>query len=245
VDAEAPPIVAAGGGDNLEKIKDYLEIEVLSDWKVAGPKLAGTTLPITPDGAGHGKIDGLAPGQKIAIRMRAKAQIGVLLRVNGVNTINEERYEKSSPYEYSWWVLEPGRDYYVRGFAKRDEKGKATLREFVVKTPEEATPTEMGEDVARWGKIEFEIFADMPALGLEPKVKFLKEKTDFLRREHPPVDTFEKAKELITLARSETVPAERNLILPGLEAKDIALEATEFNGTNVARLEIRYYYPGK
>lgn len=244
VDGEVPSIVAAAG-DNLEKIKDYLEIEILTDWKIAGPKVVGTTLPIESDGAGNGKIDGPAPGKTIAIRMKAKAQIGVLLRVNGLNTLNEERYEKSSPYEYSWWVLEPGRDYYVRGFAKKDAKGKATLRDFVVKTPEEATPTEMGEDVARWGKIEFEIFADMPALGLEPRVKLVKEKTDFLRREHPPVDTFEKAKELISMARSETVSTERNLILPGLEAKDITLESTEFNGTNVARLEIRYYYPGK
>lgn len=245
VDNTVPDLVAKPG-DNIEKIKEYLDIEIVMGDGLEGAKILNPVpMNIVADGAGHAKIDGLIPGKNLVIKMKAKTQLGVLLRVNGVNTINEERYEKNSPYEYSWWILEANKEYLVRGFAKRTEDGKATLKQFKVTPPEAVPPSDLGEDVARWGKIEFEIFADVPALGLEPKVKIAKQSTDFLRKDLPPTNSFQEAKDLIAMARSEVIDPRGRLFITGDTEKTINLESTEFNGTNVGRLEVRYYYPGK
>jgi hypothetical protein len=239
IDDKVPSIIipdpmVAMAVNNLEKIKEYLEFEVLFDGKAAD---------ILPEESGHGKIDGIEVGQKVSIRMKAKAPLGVLLRINGVNTLKEERYEKSSPYEYSWWILEANKDYYVSGFVVPTEKGEARVKEFIVKAPEAVPPTELGEDVSRWGRIDLEVFADGPALGLLPKTKLIKSTTDLLRRDHPPASTFDDAKALVALARSETTDPRGRMFIVGGDEKNVRYETSDFTGTNVARLEIRYFYP--
>jgi hypothetical protein len=51
-----------------------------------------------------------------------KQRLGLVLRVNGINTVDDDRQVKD-PDKYARWVLAPGKRYGIYGFYKRDGDG--------------------------------------------------------------------------------------------------------------------------
>lgn len=76
------------------------------------------------------------PGGQVTVRLRntTDKRLAVVLRFNGVNTINEQKLE---PEVAAKWVLEPQRSYGLKGFYLLQPATVATAR----KSDEETTPT--------------------------------------------------------------------------------------------------------
>jgi hypothetical protein len=130
------------GSNNVEQLKQYLDFQIMVDNYPA---------TITPHGA-DGKIDTPAAGQKVLVKLKAKVKLGLVLRVNGVNTAEAERDDRKVE-NYCWWVLEPDMDYHVRGFYNN---GRVKLFQAVAKN--EVDESELGDRRESWGKFELDVF---------------------------------------------------------------------------------------
>lgn len=77
----------------------------------------GVPQPVGTDPASPGELQVTEPaeGQQIAVHIRSLAQerLGLVLMVNGVSTLYEQ---KDEPSRCAAWVLDPGRDYLIRGY---------------------------------------------------------------------------------------------------------------------------------
>jgi hypothetical protein len=118
---------------------------------------------------GKASVKGPKQGQIVwfALRNNGKVRQGVVLRVNGENTLYREKLPSSLCRK---WILDPGDRVVVRGF-QSDDKSAA---EFMVLSPEESEKEEVnyGEHA---GTFSLEVFAaraeDNPIPAEDPKVK--------------------------------------------------------------------------
>jgi hypothetical protein len=205
----------------VEALKDYLDIRILYN---------GQAVEIDPDGF----LSKPAAGQTVLIKLNAKIKIGLLLRINGINTLNEQADEKSNLAKYSWWVLEPGVEYTIRGFYK---DGK--VRPFVAMSPAEVDiASDLGENVERHGKIEFDVFVDPTVLA---KVAAKERKRDFSFR---PVMTGAATLEQLKAQIRENMPVknipEPRIWIVGGATENQQLTTTTFDGRHVAGVAINY-----
>src|SRR5262249_20650532 len=61
--------------------------------------------------------------QKVEFTLEATERVGVVLLVNGMNTLNKEE-DRRQPDQYSMWILERGRKYTIDGhYTKKKGKG--------------------------------------------------------------------------------------------------------------------------
>lgn len=207
----------------LDDMKEYLDFQILFN---------DQPMDITPGGF----VANPPAGQKMKIKVSAKVKLGLLLRVNGVNTLSEQRDEKSDLNEYSWWILEPGTPYMIRGFYK-DSK----VSEFVAKEESEVDLAQLGENAERHGKIDFDVFVnptevvkDLPA----PKARGL----DFsFRSVDSTPKTFEDLKkEIRTNLPVKKTAVPRSFFVPGSTLENQQLETTAFEGRHVGGITINY-----
>lgn len=108
------------------------------------------------DPANHNrhKLQGnLASGQQIELRVKNQLdeKLGVVLKVNGLSTINKEEYDMN---QCTRWILEPKGEYAVRGFYMDDGSGGTNLEQFRV--------TEDGDFGPRAGFIDLAFFRNGP-----------------------------------------------------------------------------------
>jgi hypothetical protein len=133
------------------------------------------------DGKGHrpgldNKLASPREGQEVAFTLRAKKErLGLVLLVNGVNTLGEEGVDRE-PDQYSTWVLEPGKLYTIRGYYTLENpktiSGKpertSTFRKFKVLSDSESALADLG-DSSKVGKVELllyrEVKGELPAAG--------------------------------------------------------------------------------
>lgn len=213
------PVNPPEGGKNVQAVKEYLDFEILVDGNPAVVK--------------DGVIDTPLPDQKITVKLRAKTKLGLLLKVNGVNTLNMEK-DLRDRMESSWWILEPDQEYTVSGFYKGNQR-----RPFTVVSDIDVDFSDLGDNQERHGTFSFEVFTGKGGgSGLEPSVVIRQRKTSNLTKATSRTTTLASLQNTIKYSMNKA--AKRNFIVPGAGAEDVTLQTTEFTGNFVAGCEIRY-----
>ncbi len=107
-----------------------------------------------------GRLPTPKKGQEVYFTLKAKERLGVILKVNGVNTLSKEGMERE-PDEYSMWVLDPGVQYTIRGYYTPDK----AFEPFQVLDDSESALASLADDSKR-GKIELSVFRAAPVEAL-------------------------------------------------------------------------------
>jgi hypothetical protein len=142
------------GSNNYVQMKEYLEYTIMVD---------GTAAALTPHGA-DAKIDTPNPGQKVTVKLKAKVKLGLVLRVNGVNTAKDER-DSRPVKDMTWWVLEPNQEYTIRGFY---DNGRLKPFQMVAN----AEKADLSDREESHGKFELDVFAVKDVTqGTDPKIQ--------------------------------------------------------------------------
>jgi hypothetical protein len=205
-----------------DAIRDYLDFQILYD---------GQPVDITPDGF----LDKPARGQTVLIKVTARVKLGLLLRVNGVNTLNEQGDEKPDLRAYSWWVLEPGTEYTLKGFYKNGQ-----VKTFVAKGDADVDAgIELGEKADRHGKIEFDIFLDPSSIAKSSAPRLPKTSYTF-RTVTTRAATFDELKAQIRQNLPVQKTALSRVLIVGGAVENQNLETTTFDGRHVGGLTINY-----
>jgi hypothetical protein len=145
-DSPAPKDAPASSPDNL------LSYEIRYD---------NVPQPVTSDPASPGELHVPSPreGQVISFYLKplASERLGLVLMVNGKNTLYEEDLE---PIKCKAWVLDPGHEYGIYGF----QVDNNTRKPFRVLSASETTAATYGPNT---GLIQFHIFKSGTASGIK------------------------------------------------------------------------------
>ena len=206
----------------LDEAQEFVKIEILYN---------NTPMAITPEGF----VDEPAAGQDVAFRLTTKIKLGLLLRVNGVNTLNAQREERAQLNEYDWWVLEPNKVYTIKG-SYQDGK----LEPFKARAAEEVDIlTDLGENAERHGKFDFDLFVDPAHIVADANPKVRKGEFSF-RTASARAATFEDLRKLVQFSMYKNA-MRRNFVVPDPQARqDAPLESAEFDGRHVGGLTLHY-----
>lgn len=213
----------AGKPKGLESIESALELEVYYD---------GQKQTITADGAGNQRLPEPGDGKRIEFKLRNKTRetLAVVLRVNGVNTLNKEGPERQVD-RCTKWVLEPGKPYTIKGFYLSDDR----LEEFKVVSPG-ALPS---LDPRKMGLIEVALFrkddaADPLAQRHITNLRGLSASVD------PPADFKQLQQAVFKASRAPAVF--KGLIVPGDVKTGKKIEEVKFtNLVYAGSMTIRYW----
>jgi hypothetical protein len=98
-------------------------------------------------------------GQTVVFRLRNKSDttVGVVLAVNGKNTLYEEDLNEKTPAQCARWILEPGTTYTIQGFYQR---GDRSYLPFKVLSEEESAVEEEQNPHPRLGVIQVVVFQE-------------------------------------------------------------------------------------
>lgn len=131
-----------------------VEFQMLVDDKQVMPRPSGSR-----DDAKHWEVESPAMGSKVAFRLKNTTDtwLGVALRLNGYNTINERTGDVATSRK---WAIPPGKSYRIEGFyqhpAPRD--GGQMVKPFKILVGQEAqqyTGQQLGD---KKGLIEIDVF---------------------------------------------------------------------------------------
>lgn len=184
------------------------------------------------------------PGQTlhITLKNRHSARVGVVLRVNGVNTLYKEADEREIS-RFSKWILEPGKTYQIRGF-HRDTQ---TLEPFAITSKSADAATAFGP-LAQRGLIQCDVFAERqqaPRLDVESTRALLtmrglamSEVTD------PPAKDLAELKARLRKASGKPL-TDRGFIVGGSDQRSDLKEATITHPFLVESTTIRYARVGQ
>ena len=127
---------------NPDTVENFIDLEIYYD---------GQKQPIATQPNGAKTVAEPKTGTKVyfKVRNKAKEQLALVLRVNGVNTLHKEGPERQID-RCTKWVLEPGKEYTIQGFYLRDNK----IEEFKVVSPAGLTSL----DPLKMGMIEAAVF---------------------------------------------------------------------------------------
>lgn len=210
--------------DNRDAIENLLDVEIYYDDKRS---------EVTEDKTVKGEKRVAEPreGQKVhfVLRNRTNERIGVVLRINGVNTLHKEGTDKQID-QYTKWILDPKKTYTLRGFYLEDGK---TVETFKV-----LSPSTLGDlDPQKLGLIEVDVFRSAPDLdegaarrklslrGLNGKERTAKDLAELKARIH----------------KATSAADHKPLILPGEAEKTHVDEAELKSPVHTGSMTIRYY----
>jgi hypothetical protein len=198
----------------------------------------------TPDA--DGRLPPPEKGQPVYFTVRAREKLGLVLLVNGVNTLEGE--SKREPHEYSMWVLEKDKPYTIRGFYFEDKDGPKTadgkvrvkLKEFKV-IPEEELKTIELVDESRIGQIKLYLFRQAESdVEVVPDIR----RRGFLGIEGQG-QTFQDVRKQLRQTITRGVPR-RNPIVPGETEKQRDLNAVSLpNAVLAGHRTITYFERGQ
>jgi hypothetical protein len=109
-------------------------------------------------------------------------RVGVVLAVNGLNTLYQENLEETPPASCSKWVLKPHVTYRITGYY---EKGDTSVKPFRILSKEESKAKEENDPAKMLGAIQMIVFAEGSGgngndeanrMGLRKPLKKYKEK---------------------------------------------------------------------
>ncbi len=210
------------GKGALARVREYLDFTILVD---------GAPVVLGPDD----RMPTPAVQQRVIFKVRnAKPHtLGLLLRINGMNTLHNEREEKNDLREYSWWILEPGKDYEIRGFYPSRDRLQP-----IVALPADLVDqdAQLGEDVKRHGFIQLDIFANVTAE--DPGVQLKERKVLAFRSVTARSSGLAQLQSQIEKNMNRRIVG-RNFLVPFGE-EQAQLTTSDFDGTLVANCSIGY-----
>jgi hypothetical protein len=173
-----------------------------------------------------------APGQPVFFEMQwnGATKAGVVVRVNGINTLYMEEGDKD-PVEFHKWILTPGKTYGITGFYETDRK---TVRPFQSLPEAESEAFELDVPSKR-GLIEIDIFTEGEAADRPPEIT--------LRSGPKSADSLKAAQDQIRRLNEGVLLAKRGVIVPDAKAAGAQLPRGESlrNPVFFERHVIRYY----
>jgi hypothetical protein len=184
-----------------------------------------------------GTIETPRLNQEVQFRLKNKGleRLGVVVRVNGVNTVDNDREDKDPPL-YVRWILEPGREYALRGFYSKNkfvQPFKALPEEKLQENPELFV-------ISKIGKIEIDVFREG---ALKDRWKDLARTQYNLSEPSKPAASLALLQGQIRTTQTRQLNTQivtgRSLIGPG-ETQKTALEAVPFQGYHVGHVSISY-----
>jgi hypothetical protein len=161
--------------------------------------------------------------QKVHFTFRSPERLGVVLRVNGVNTSGANAEERDAN-QYSMWVLQPNKSYTIQGFYKDN----GDLVPFKVLGDEESANYKLADETKR-GQIELFLFrqVQVPLEKVEiPDVKLIS-----FRQSAPRVETVEAAQNQVLAMKG---PRDRGLIVPAEPLGKVQINTVPFNNVELA-----------
>jgi len=175
----------------------------------------------------------------VGLRNRTAERIAVVLTINGVNTLLEET---GSARNLSRWVLEPEKEYLVKGFYQQDLKTYKPI----VGLSDEQSKAAASQFSAEAGLVHLYVFKsqDYPAGGEQTPKLPVTARMDLEKQPTAQAANREQARDgAVKLAKIE-LP--RGLMGPGTASGVEQLTPTTISEvTNIATLIIRYYVPQK
>jgi hypothetical protein len=133
-----------------------IEFQMLVNDKPVAPRPGGSQ-----DDASYWEVDSPAAGSKVAFRLKNTTDrwLGVALRLNGYNTINERTGDVATAQK---WAVPPLKSYLIQGFYQHPapQDGGQKVKPFKVLVGQEAqqyTGQQMGD---RKGLIEIDVFEE-------------------------------------------------------------------------------------
>jgi hypothetical protein len=230
---------SASDADKGKPINDQVSGEVPVKFEIF---YDGKPQTLTPDTSSPGEFTVTTPqkGQTVTFQLTntAKGKIGVVVKVNGESTINQEITDDSGCLK---WILAPDGKYGLRGFYTMPDK---TLAPFKVLDDEEskARMAEWAGSRPRAGSIDVTVFTENPdgpeemsvgrtLRGLPPPKA---------RTMHP-----KTAKDAHTLVRQiSNTKRSRGLIVAGDQKENVNLQEDQLkNATQSYQMHINYYKP--
>jgi hypothetical protein len=182
---------------------------------------------------GDNRLPTPAPDTSVEIRLRATERLGVVLRVNGVNTADDD-HEERPVRDYSTWVLEPDVDYTVRGFYTP----KNELIKFTAAKLKAVERSELGDE-RRIGKIDIDVFQVAPKGAAAQNAGDPPPAVDL--RERAMADTLPELRgKLRTLSARKVVAQPRQLIVGGA-VQQVNLRMVNFTGIHTIHLPVTYF----
>jgi hypothetical protein len=199
----------------------------------------------------EGTLPEPAQGTKVTFRLKHKNTdkytYGVVLKVNGENTISPEEREPDD-FRAPKWILEPKDDYVITGFLKRNLKGKAAT--FTVLPASESKLEEVNYG-PHAGTFTLVVFLGRPGGKAAPENKdaVLVRATsrgvpDKLNKPNRLEALQGKLREEAAQTHSSTNGKRRGLIVPG-ETAQVEVDTVAFSAypTPVSVIQFRYYKP--
>jgi hypothetical protein len=176
--------------------------------------------------------------QVIHIGLKSKERIGVVLRVNGVNTADGDAEVKDANL-YARWVLEPNKPYAVYGWYREGKE-----RDFEAVEMKQVQENPALVIASKLGKIELDVFREGAIKLAQRKLPCLSEPANGDGGPAPATLAALQAKVEKTQARALKGPpvTSRHPIVPG-EAKQKELATTNFQGYHIGHLTITYFTP--
>jgi hypothetical protein len=173
-------------------------------------------------------------GQKVHFTLRSPERLGVVLRVNGVNTSGADAEERDAN-QYSMWVLQPNKDYTIKGFYKEN----GDMIPFKVLGDLESANYKLADETKR-GQIELFLFRQVQA-PIE-KVELPDVKLINFRQSAPRVETVEAAQNQVLALKG---PRTQGLIVPAEPLGKVTLNQVPFNNVELAGHFTIGYLTGK
>ncbi len=201
----------------------------------------------------RGKNGELAtPGEGVNVEFRLKnrspRRIGVVVRVNGVNTVDNDNDDKD-PRFYRRWILDPGKEYALSGFYKDNSmrsKFTGIAPEKVRQQPELFVTSKLGKidiDVFREGKLRQESADEGQNAEKQQDPRQFKYN---LSEPSRPAATLALLRGQVKSTQDRQVDlaglTDRSLIGPG-EVEKENVRQVEFQGYHVGHLTISYFSP--
>ena len=215
---QSPAATAASVKKELDKV---LKVEVAYDGKVVG-WIGDNRLPTPKE------------NQLVEVRLRSTERLGVVLRVNGVNTADNDQ-EARPVQDYSMWVLEPNVDYTVRGFYTTNNK----MIEMKAKKRDDVDLSELGDE-RRIGKIDIDVFQAVPQGPAKNVPNAPNPPARDLRQAAADTDLPGLRGQLRGLSTRKLVVLPRQLIVGGnVRAANVAI--ANFSGLHSIHLPVTYF----
>jgi hypothetical protein len=235
-----PPEVAkqddALKDDPLDVLKKSLRFEVFYDNESQGQLGRGFSPPKLNQVV-HFEVTNLTP-----------KTLGIVLRVNGINTADNDRRVKD-PQKYARWILEPNKSYSIYGFYEHRKNAKEGAAVNAVCVPFKAGNFKQLEDNpdlaidTKLGKIELDVFVKGVEIASAAGQRSLAEPAidESGERATTYTDLYKRVAD--TAARAVVLPPEssRELILPDPKnTKEVNLNWQPFTGNILSHYEIQY-----
>lgn len=210
----------------------------------------GTVQDQTPLGGNRYRTNEPQEGQRVTFRLKntSTAKAAVVLAVNGVNTLYQESIIDNLPENCAKWILEPGKEYTIKGFYSKDgtkyDEFRVASNEESVKASEELNTSTDAVRFEALGAIQMRVFVEnTTVVKKDDDDDAPKKMTQGIRILQPA-----RKKTVREAARQVKLGAKtksQGLILPGAGGGDADVKSDVFQNPQLQEERVIVYYDKK